>query len=90
MSKKKTIVLCFTSALHCADGNFAVDASNQDVGRLVTRCFDVQHCKPGNLHLWNLGTLQNLGSFPDDMATLEHWLGCKTGLLLWLPIVGYK
>jgi len=35
--------------------------------------------------LWNLGTLQNFGTLPDDIAALEPWnllLGCKAGSIV--------
>ena len=47
-------------------------------------CWNLAPCNPGNLQLWNLGTVQNLGTLPDNIAALEPWnllLGCKAGLI---------
>ena len=33
-------------------------------------CWNLAPCNPGNLQLWNLGTVQNLGTLPDNIAKL--------------------
>ena len=68
----------------CGTGHFVVDDSNQDPYKSGTLMLGTLN--PGNLEPqgpWQSRTLENLGTLPHNMASLEPWsllLSSQTGL----------
>ena len=51
-----------------------LDAWNLEPGLEPWNYQNLQPRNPGNLQLWNLGTLPNFGTLPDDIAETCCWV----------------